>query len=313
MRFSLLIGMLALLFQPCVGAVKEVAPPPPAPLEEREISVDGYPYAVVVDEDGSIYFSVIGKTPDLTAEDNDGYLYVLRPGKSVAEKFSMDGDFSAPKGLAIDKDNIYVIDIDHLMVLDKKTGKLAGHVNFGTDGPMKYLNAVVLLGDGRIITSCTDRNKLYICDPRTRTYGELVTKVPLNKPSGLAWDAVNKVLYVGENDVGEEKKKIVGKGRLLKVDITTGDVIPMESTFNKFLGQYGHLQLQGNELYFSDWAKNKTPEAIQKVNLKSNRVTKVARAAMQDVGGFLIRGNQYIAPSMKDQKIFISNLPQDKR
>ena len=313
MRFSILAAMALLLFHPCYGASKPVASSPPAPLEEREISVDGYPYGVAVDVDGTIYFTVLGKTPDLVAEDNDGYIYVLKPGKTVAEKFSMEGDFSAPKALALDKDNLYVIDIDHLMVLDKKTGKMVGHVNFGTDGPMKYLNGVVLLGDGRVITSCTDRNKIYISDPRTKTYGELVTKVPLNKPAGLAWDAENKILYIAENDAGEEKKKIVGKGRLLKMDIVTGDVTAMESTFNKFRGQYGNLQLVDNELYFSDWMKNKTPEALQKVNLKSNRVTKLARSAMQDVAGFVIRGNQYIAPSMKDQKIIISNLPKDKR
>lgn len=312
MRFSVLIGIVLLCSHAGYSAPKSVEPPLPPPLEEREIAVDGYPYGVAVDEDGSIFFTVLGNTPDLIAEDNDGFVYVLKPGETVPQKVSAEGDFSAPKGVAVDANYLYVIDIDNMMVLDKKTGKMVSYVNFATDGPMKFLNTLVFLGDGRIITSCTDRNKLYICDPRTKTYAEIVTKIPLNKPTGMAWDAVNKVLYVAENDTGEEKKKSVPKGRLMKVSITTGDVTVMESTFNKFKGEYGSLQLVDNELYFSDYSKNKKPEAISKINLKSNRVTKVARSSMEDVPIFVIRGNQYIAPSLKDKKIIISNLPKDK-
>ncbi|MEG2585994.1 MAG: hypothetical protein RSB24_06895 [Akkermansia sp.] len=291
----------------------KVTPPRPiTPLEERVIEIDGRPASVAMDGD-TMYISVIGKEMNLTKDDEDGAIYVLKPGETSPVKLTRDGEFSAPKGIAVDKDFIYVTDIDALYVLDKEEGKMQSYASFASDGPLSYINDLVLLGDGRIIVSCTDNNKIYICDPRTKSYSEIVTKLPLNHPTGLAWDAENKLLYIVESASIKEGNKEVPCGRLLTINISTGATSVISTNFDQMKGLFNGIALKDGEVYFCDWSKNKLPEAIRKLNLKSNKVSKLARASMTGVSDFIIRGNQYIAPSMEDRKIYIANLPKEKR
>lgn len=91
-----------------------------------------------------------------------------------------------------------------------------------------------------------------------------------------------------------------------------GKVTELTNRNRELRGQFVGLALRDGELYFSDWSKDKTPEAIRKYNLERERMSNVATSAMQGAAQFVLRGNQIIIPAAKDKKIIVANLPENK-
>lgn len=310
----------SLLLMSCLGASGQQRPAEtpaavsePAPLEVRSIDIDGAPWAVATDGD-VIYFTITGKQFDAAETAEDGYIGMIKPGDDKPVMLTKAAYLKSPKGIAVVGSELAVTDVDHMYLIDRETGQMTAYCNIGTDGPLSQLNGIARMDD-RFIITCTDKNRLYFVDPTSFTYAELVTKQPIFAPSGVVWDSEARMIYICENAYETDRRdRKTSTGRLLAVNPVTGETTELKLRMDKELrGQFAGLALQDGELYFSDWSKDKTPEAIRKYNLKTKVVTNVATAPMQAVSDFAVRGKQLVIPALIDQKIFIANMPAERR
>ena len=120
------------------GGPENVAEEPASASAAREIRVSeaGFetPESVLHDEAADVYLvSNIGGDP--LGKDDNGFISRLSPDGQVLDLRWIDGaaegvDLSAPKGMAIVGDSLYVSDIDCVRVFHRTTGAAAGSVCF---------------------------------------------------------------------------------------------------------------------------------------------------------------------------------------
>ncbi len=282
-----------------------------SPLETKTYEMNNVPWGVAVDGD-TIYFTMPGKDISLTERLEDGYIAVIRPGETKPELLTEAGYLISPRGIYVDGDALVITDVDHVYKIDKETGKMITYFSLSTDGPLSGMTSVAKMDD-RLIAACMDQNRLYFIDETSVTFAELVTSEPLNSPSGIVWDSKNQTLYVCEAAVEVDRRgKETPVGRILAVNPVDGKVTEIMNRNRELRGQFVGLALRDGDLYFSDWSKDKTPEAIRKYNLERERISNVATSAMQGVAQFVLRGNQIIIPAAKEKKIIVANLPENK-
>ncbi len=270
-------------------------------LTKQSFDVEGHPESVVVDSNGDIYYTSIGEELNPTAKDGDGAIYVRPFGTHLSRKVA--GELNAPKGMLLIDGYLYFTDVNMMMKMDPKNGQIMGYIDF-SPYRVNFLNDLVKINYGRMVVSATDTNQLFILDPVTNTYAELVTKEPLNAPNGLAWDPNTKTLYVCEYSTDDKGKP---NGRILTVNILTGEVSEVSSA----KGQFDGIAIHNGNLYVSDWAKSGKPGAIQRCTLKAaNRSYDTAAQAVDGPADFTIFNNMIVIPGMKEKKIHIQPIPK---
>ena len=196
---------------PSLPAKKQPEPAEPLPaLEKNTIAIDGHPESVAADAEGNIYFTCIGSRLTPTEKDKDGYLGVIPHGSTEPKKITDVDTLDAPKGLLYQDGFLYCTDVDMVFKINAKTGAIEGYVDL-SPSRMKFLNDLAFI-NGRLMVSSTDTNQIFYVDTNTSSYGELVTKQPIYKPNGLAWDPERKVIYLCEYATDEKGKP---SGRLL--------------------------------------------------------------------------------------------------
>lgn len=299
--------LCASAFAAIPGNAQKAPVPEPVPFKPRAIDLDFCPGGIALDGD-TLYIAVVGQEPKTGEKDEDGGVAKLNLADENAkpEMITEKGLYNSPTGICVQGDYLCLSDVDNVYIINKKNADLDGGISVSMDLPMKQLDGITSLGDGRVIVASRDLNKIYIGDIRSKTFAEIVTKEPLHAPSGVFWDKENKILYVAEDATETVNKKEKPSGRILAVDITYGTVTEMEGMAGKKLrGEYGAVASDGKMLYFSDNSKEGFPESLQRLDLKIRRTTNVAPLAMKGISHFLIHGNQLIVPAMKDKKIYI--------
>jgi sugar lactone lactonase YvrE len=117
--------------------------------------LDGPESAVVDPDAGVLYVSNVNGEP--AAADGNGYISKLSLQGQVQEKEWVAG-LNAPKGLALHDGNLYVSDIDELVVIDTATGEItARHEAAGAT----FLNDVTAHDDGRVFVSDMMQNQIW--------------------------------------------------------------------------------------------------------------------------------------------------------
>ena len=162
---------------------------------------------------------------------------------------------------------------------------------------MKFLNDLAFI-NGRLMVSSTDTDQIFYVDTESKSYGELVTKQPIHKPNGLAWDPERKVIYVCEYATDEKGKP---SGRLLSVNPISREVTEL----SRERGQYDGLAYRDGALYYSDWSQDKKPEAIRRLDLKTGRSAPAATGPIEGTADFILYGPMIVAPGMTEKKIHI--------
>ncbi len=305
---SLLLSVSALAAVP--GNARKAPEPEPVPFKPRAIDLDFCPGGVALDGT-TLYITSVGMEPKTGLKDEDGGVAKLdlADENAKAEMITEKGMYNSPTGICLDGDYICVADVDNVFIFNKKTTELDGGISVSMDLPMTQLDGITALGDGRVVVASRDLNKLYIGDTRSKTFAEIVTKEPLFAPTGVFWDKSAKILYVTEAAREVVNRKEKPSGRLLAVDILYGTVTELEGMAGKKLrGEYGAIANDDKLFVFSDLSQEGLPEAMQRIDTKTKRVTNVAPLAMKGISHFLIHGNQLIVPAMKDKKIYIFNM-----
>lgn len=163
---------------------------------EKVWETDGLitPESVLYDSESDIiYVSNINGDP--TEKDGNGFISILEPGGKIKTLKWVTG-LSAPKGMAIYKGKLYVSDIDELVEIDIKKGKIVN--KYKADGAV-FLNDVAACMNDMIFVSDTRTAKIYaLNDGKINVWFD---GKPLEAPNGLMTE--HGKLYVGDNNIYE--------------------------------------------------------------------------------------------------------------
>ena len=197
-------------------------------------------------ETNTIYVSCQVGPGDL--KDGKGWLIkVSTDGKVVSEKW-IDG-LNAPKGISSSGNALWVADIDRVVKIDKKNGKILKLINVKD---AKFLNDVTIDPAGVVYISDTIGNAIYqIVDDKPTIF---MSGVELESPNGLYFN--NNKIYVASWGPGLAKDwSTKTLGRLYSIDI---DSKKINYITKKPLGNLDGLEIdRDGKFVVSDWMTGK--------------------------------------------------------
>ena len=177
------------------------------PAAHRVIRVDGFraPESARYDAEQDVWFvSNVNGGP--SAKDYNGYIVRLEganPGR--ASLFAQSGKngvvLHAPKGMLVRGDTLWIVDLDQVVGLDKRSGSPLLTVNLASHGP-HFLNDIAVGGDGAIYVTDTGiiinekgtlhpgPDRLFRIGPG-HAVGVVAEGDYLARPNGLGWDAAS--------------------------------------------------------------------------------------------------------------------------
>lgn len=197
------------------------------------------PEAVLFDESNGVYYvSCIGNLPP-DKKDNDGYIAKLdQKGRIVKLKWITG--LHAPKGLGIVGNQLYVTDIDRVVVIDIKESRKIKSIPLHDS---KFLNDIAVSRDGKIYVSDTYGNSLYHFDGDIPLL--LYQDTAMGGPNGL-WAEAGGIVCATFTSGEVFKYSFSDKGKtVLNKNIPGGDGI--ESYQNGYL-----VSNWNGEVYFLD-------------------------------------------------------------
>lgn len=186
------------------------------------------PESVIYDDKNDVIY-VANINGESAAKDGNGFISILKPDGSVKTEQWVTG-LNAPKGMAIFNDKLYVSDIDQLVEIDIKTGKLIK--KYDAPGAV-FLNDVTACMNGMIFISDTRTAKIHVLSE-----GKLAVWLegePLKNPNGL---------------MAENGKLLVGDNSIFEIDITTKEI---KVIIDDAGGVDGLEKNNNGELVFSNW------------------------------------------------------------
>ena len=183
------------------------------------------------EKENLLFVSNINGQP--TEKDNNGFISKMSTDGKIIQLRWAQG-LSAPKGMGIHKNKLYVTDIDHLVEIDLKSGKILKKYN---GRKARFLNDVAIGKDGTVYVSDMKNNKIYAL--QNGKFDIWLSVGNLFQPNGLLIDA-NKLLVGCMNYV-------------VSIELETKNV----RTYITETGSIDGLVKNDQEKYFiSDWVGN---------------------------------------------------------
>lgn len=184
-----------------------------------------------------IYVSNVNGPP--TEKDGNGFITKAAPGGEVIELQWVKG-MDAPKGMALNKDKLYVSDIDKLVEIDAEKGRITN--KYPADKAM-FLNDVAAGPGGEVYVSDMMDNAIYRLDEGGL---KVWLKSPeLESPNGLYVDdeKITVASWQGKSHMGE-----TGPGHLKTVDLKDKSIKSLGS--GKPVGSLDGLEPDGHGNFF---------------------------------------------------------------
>ena len=226
-------------------------------------TVNGFNHIESVTTDGKfIYAADIGKELNPTTKDGDGQIIKLnRKGKILEANFVKE-KLDAPKGLAINKEILFINDIDRLLAIDLKTGTKLYEIDFSKD--TSFLNDIAVWDNNTLFVSATDKSKLYKVNLANKSYSEFKTDVIISGINGLfCYKKANRI-YV--NGFGSDNKPNGIIGYINLKDNTFTRISNLE-------GYYDGIFISNDVLFVSNWVAFEKKGIIQGIGIYgSNKV-----------------------------------------
>ncbi len=160
------------------------------------------PESVIYDSESDVIY-VANINGDPSAKDGNGFISILNSDGSIKTLEWVKG-LNAPKGMAIFKGKLYVSDIDELVVIDIKQGKIT---NRYVAPDAVFLNDVTACMNGMIFVSDTRTAKIHVLNENE--FNVWMEGKPLETPNGL---------------MAEKGKLLVGDKNIYEIDIQTKKV-----------------------------------------------------------------------------------------
>lgn len=186
------------------------------------------PESVLFDEDRNLMY-VANINGDASEKNGSGFISILNADGSEKEIQWVKG-LNAPKGMAIYDGRLFVSDIDQLVEIDIKGGRIAK--KYDAPGAV-FLNDVAASSDGKIFVSDTRTAKIHMLE--NGKLSEWMSGSPLETPNGL---------FV------EYGRLFIGDKSIFQVDISTKNV---KELIKDAGGVDGLEKTDKNEFVFSNW------------------------------------------------------------
>ncbi|MBW8325651.1 MAG: hypothetical protein K0M50_12875 [Prolixibacteraceae bacterium] len=199
-------------------------------LTKQWTTTDGLktPESVLYDA-GSNSIFVSNINGQASEKDGNGFISILGIDGKMKNLNWVTG-LNAPKGLAIYNGNLYVADIDELVVINIKEARITDKIKLEN---AKFLNDVTASEDGTIFVTDMRDNKIYVLENGKLTLW--LEDQLISNPNGL-W-AENGKLYIGT-------------GQILQADIKTKEI---QVLVNDCGGIDGIEKLKDGNFIYSNW------------------------------------------------------------
>ena len=146
------------------------------------------PESVFYDQDADVLYvsNIVGKSSE---KDGEGYISKLSPDGEIIEQKWVTG-LDAPKGMAVMNGNLYVTNVDELVVIDIASGKVTNRYKVEGAG---FLNDPVV-ADGKVLFTDSETGKIHVLENGQVSVWK---ETDLQRPNGLAYN--NGQVLVGSN------------------------------------------------------------------------------------------------------------------
>ncbi|MGE5426551.1 MAG: hypothetical protein ACM3O8_01570 [Methylococcaceae bacterium] len=186
------------------------------------------PESVLYDASSNLIY-VTNIDGDPSAKDGNGFVSILNADGKI-NKLKWVTGLNAPKGQAIYKGNLFVADIDELVIIGIKEAKINHRIKVEN---AKFLNDVTVAEDGTIFISDTQENKIWAyANGKLNLWKE--DKL-IKSPNGL-W--------------AEKGKLYIGTSQLLEADIKTKEI---KVLVDKGGGIDGLEKTEKGQFVYSNW------------------------------------------------------------
>ena len=266
-------------------------------------TVAGFNHVESVATDGKfIYAADIGKELNATTKDGDGQILKLDKKGQILEVNFVKEKLDAPKGLAINKDILFINDIDRLLAIDLKTGTKLYEIDFSKD--TSFLNDIAVWDNNTLYVSATDKSKLYKVNLVDKSYSEINTDRAISGINGLFCYKKASRIYV--NGFGSDNKPNGVVGYIDLKDNAFTQITNVE-------GYYDGIFISNDVLYVSNWVAFEKKGIIQGIGIYgSNRMATINSAnPIAGPADFIIVNDQLIVPAMMSGEIHFIKLDSD--
>ena len=186
------------------------------------------PESVLFDEDRDVMY-VANINGDPSEKNGSGFISILNSDGSE-KTLEWVKNLNAPKGMALKEGKLYVSDIDQLVEIDIKSGKVLQ--KYDAPGAV-FLNDVAVCGNGIVFVSDTRTAKIHaLIDGKFTVWME---GSPLENPNGLFTEGGK--LFIGDNNIYE-------------VDVKTKEI---KKIISEAGGVDGLEKTNKGEFVFSNW------------------------------------------------------------
>ena len=198
-----------------IGSLSACTEPAPKLSEVWRLTAPiAYPESVVFDEKRNVlYVSNIAKPNQ--KKDRKGFIArIAVGGKSVPEKFITD--LHRPYGIALHQNELYIADIDQVLVADLETGEITER--YDAPGAIR-LNDIVVDSDGPVYISDSKGDKLWrLLDGKMQPW---IDSPQLRSPNGLLLTEEGLIVAAGDEsqakpDASRYLKTVSADGNLIE-------------------------------------------------------------------------------------------------
>lgn len=266
-------------------------------------TITGFNHIESVATDGKfIYAADIGKELNPTAKDGDGQIIKLDKKGKVLDANFVKEKLDAPKGLAINKEILFINDVDKLLAIDLKTGIKLYEIDFSKE--TSFLNDIVVWDNNTLFVSATDKSRLYKVNLIDKSYSEIKTDVTISGINGLFCYKKASRIYV--NGFGSDNKP----------NGVIGYINLKENTFTRITnleGLYDGIFINNDVLYVSNWVSFEKKGKIQGIGIfGSNKVATInVSEPIAGPADFIIVNDTLIVPAMISGEIHFIKLDND--
>ena len=203
--------------------------------------VKGFSYPESITSDLKYYYvSNLGKELNPMATDSDGFITRMsKNGDIIEQSFLPEIKLNSPKGLAVLDNNLWIADVNRILVVSLKTRIVVWKKEFPET---RYLNDIVVKDEATVYVSATDINVIYEIDFLTDTVRVYDTESLIDGPNGMAIDNLSDNLYVA--GYGSNGKP----GYICRFNLRTGEVQKISPP-----GYYDGIYFTFGKYIYTDW------------------------------------------------------------
>jgi hypothetical protein len=252
------------------------------------------PESVVADlTSGVIYVSNI--SGEVTAKDGDGFIsQVSLDGRMIKADWVTGLD--APKGLALRKGKLYVADLENLVEIDVKDGKILNKYPFKD---AKFTNDVAVSSDDQVFVSDTGANTIWrLADGKFEVW---LQDDKLQGPNGLLVQG-DQLIVASFGKMGASGPE--GTGPLLSVSLADKAIKPFAD--GKLLGNLDGIEaLDATHFLLTDWVAG----GLYTIDAETGKMDKLLTLPQGSADiAYIPASKTVLIPQMKEGKLLAYKL-----